>query len=297
MIGKTKLFISSYSYRWAMGCRQYRPLNPMPIKEFLAKAKGHGLDGVQIVDNVNPENFTKKECKEIFAVAQKLGIELQWGFEGWEENKIDRLLEICSKTEAKLLRGVFGKNFFQDMISQQKRIKKAISKLSELLPKLEKRRIILAIENHFDLKIFELMEVIKKVNHPLVKICLDTTNALAEIEKPLNTVKALGPFSTSMHFKDFAISKVVGGYTIMGRPIGEGQQGCQEILRKALEINPNIEVCIELSIIKPEDASTMLEQEESWVKNSVKNTKEYLNNIYSDFIGNRDKKSGNLYHS
>ena len=96
MIGKTKLFISSYSYRWAMGCRQYRPLNPMPIKEFLAKAKGHGLDGIQIVDNVNPENLTQKECKEIFAVAQKLGIELQWGFEGWEENKIDRLLEICS---------------------------------------------------------------------------------------------------------------------------------------------------------------------------------------------------------
>ena len=297
MIGKTKLFISSYSYRWAMGSRQYRPPNPMPIKEFLAKAKGHGFDGVQIVDNVNPENFTQKECKEIFAVAQKLGIKLQWGFEGWEENKIDRLLEICSKTEAKLLRGVFGKKFFQDMISQKKRINKAISKLSGLLPKLEKREIMFAIENHFDLKTFELVEVMKKVNHPLVRICLDTTNALAEIEKPLDTVKALGPFSTSMHFKDFAISKVVGGYTVMGRPVGEGQQDCQEILRKALEINPNIEVCIELSIIKPEDEFTMLEQEESWVRTSVKNTKEYLNNIYSGFIGNRDRKPGNLYHS
>lgn len=110
-------------------------------------------------------------------------------------------------------------------------------------------------------------------------------------------MKALEPFSTSVHFKDFAISKVVSGYTVMGRPVGEGQQGCQEILRKALEINPNIEVCIELSIVKPEDASTMLEQEEGWVKNSVKNTKEYLNNIYSGFIGNGDRKSGNLYHS
>jgi sugar phosphate isomerase/epimerase len=280
VIGQTKLLISSYSYRWAMGSRQYRPAHPMPITEFLKKAHHHGLGGVQIVDNVNPERLTNSQVAEIFTLAQKLQLELEWGFDGWEQKKIHRLLEISSASHAGLLRGVFGRETFPPGLTREERVNKAVAMVKELLAELEKRKIILAIENHFDLKTNELRKVMETFDHPLIRVCLDTTNALGEIERPLETLDSLGKYAVSLHLKDFKVSKVIGGYTIMVTPIGEGEQDCPGILREALRLNPGMEVCLELAS-KPDDEVKMLEIEELTVKTSVENIKKYLHNICS----------------
>jgi len=121
----------------------------------------------------------------------------------------------------------------------------------------------------------------EKINHPLVRICLDTTNALGELIRPSEIVELLGPYSMTMHLKDYRISKIIGGYQILGAPIGEGDQDCKAILKQALEINPDMEVCIELGMAWPGEGGMVRELEEEWVETSLRNTKTYLKNIFS----------------
>jgi sugar phosphate isomerase/epimerase len=85
-----------------------------------------------------------------------------------------------------------------------------------------------------------------------------------------------------MHLKDFKISKIIGGYQILGAPIGEGDQDCASILKQALRINPDMEVCIELGMAWPEEKTRVRELEEQWVETSVRNTKAYLETVVPD---------------
>jgi sugar phosphate isomerase/epimerase len=282
MIGKTKILISSYSHKWSLGFRKFQPKQPKPLTWFIERAKEYEIDGVQIADNVRPEHLSQQECQELFEYARKQGIELQWGFEGWDLQKIERLIEICRMTESRILRAVFGRAFVAEKLTRPERIQKALTGIVEILPQLEAHQIILAVENHFDLELYELIEVLETLNHPLIRGCLDTTNALGEIIPPMPTVEALAPLSVCMHFKDFKITKIIGGYTILGTAVGEGDQDCMGILSKALEINPALEVCIELSAPWPQDESRMFEIENREVETSVRNTKKYLTSFYSD---------------
>jgi sugar phosphate isomerase/epimerase len=257
----------------------------MPLVEFIARARDWGLDGVQIADNVAPEKLSDGEIDIIFAEARRSNLELQWGFEGWDSVIIDRLLEISQHTQARLLRAVFGGEMFPDGMSRAEKVERALTEVSGLLPKLEEINLILAIENHFDLTTDEVFAVVETLNHPLVRVCLDTTNGLGELERPSETVAKLGAVSVAMHFKDFTIAKIIGGYQILGSPVGEGNQDCRAVLKQALQINPDIEVCIELGMPWPEDRSRMTAIETRWVETSVANTKNYLEEFYEQHTG------------
>ena len=82
MIGNTKILISSYSHKWSLGFRKFLPDSPKPLTWFIDKAKAYGIDGVQIADNVQPENLSPKQTHDLFKYATERNVELQWGFEG-----------------------------------------------------------------------------------------------------------------------------------------------------------------------------------------------------------------------
>ena len=285
VIGGTKLLISSYSYKFSLGFKEFFVSDRMKISDFLLRAKHHGLDGVQIVDNVAPETFDDGQIQEIIDIARGQNLELQWGFSGWESHKVERLLHLCSITNSRLLRGVYGETFFKEESNRSKRLKRALDSILKVIPKLEQENVILAIENHFDLPARELKVLMEKIDHPLVRICMDTTNALGELIRPSEIVDLLGQYSVTMHLKDFKISKIIGGYQILGAPIGEGDQDCERILKQALKINPDMEVCIELGMAWPEDGGRIRALEEEWVETSFRNTKAYLKNILSYMAG------------
>jgi sugar phosphate isomerase/epimerase len=280
VIGKTKTFISSYSYKWSLGFRKFQPKNQKSLEWFIDKAAEQGVDGVQIVDNVFPEELSDDYCKDLAEYGLNSNIEIQWGFEGWDTVKVERLIEISRITNSKVLRGVIGVDFLADQESTKAKVNKTKNVIASIIPELEASQLILGLENHFDLTIHELKSVVEELNHPLVKIILDTTNAIGQLITPDQTIELLGDMSIGIHFKDYKISKVVGGYQIMGVAIGEGDQDGEAILEKILGINPNMEVCIELGAPFPEEQEKMFEIEAQDVTTSVVNTIKYLEDYY-----------------
>src|SRR4051812_5921954 len=69
-------------------------------------------------------------------------------------------------------------------------------------PILKKHRVRLAIENHKDWLIPELLGILRKISSEYVGICVDTGNSIALLEDPMAVVEAYAPFAVSTHIKD-----------------------------------------------------------------------------------------------
>ena len=275
MVGRTSVLLSSYTCKWSLGFRKFQPDVPKPLSWFVDIAATHGLDGVQFADNVTPERLSDADVEAIASYAGRKGIKLQWGFDGWEDELVRRMIAICRLSGASQLRGVFGPAFGGSG-PREARITAAVRAVQKVLPELEQYGIVLSLENHFDLKVRELLEVVNSVGTPLVRICLDTTNAIGELLRPAEVIELLGPCSVSMHLKDFRIEKIVGGYTILGVAVGEGNQDCKGVLAAARAVNPDIEVCIELGAPWPDPPEKMFEIEARDTRVSIENTLMYL---------------------
>ena len=80
----------------------------------------------------------------------------------------------------------------------------------------------LAVENHQDFEMHELLALVKKVASKHVGICLDTGNNLALLEVPMAVVEALAPYAFTVHLKDISIRSVAAGFEMAEVPLGKG---------------------------------------------------------------------------
>src|SRR6185503_8173692 len=87
-----------------------------------------------------------------------------------------------------------------------------------LLPRaalwLEREGLVAGIENHKDLLAEELAALLGEVGRPALGVCLDLGNNLALLEDPLDTVRALAPFTVTTHVKDMAVRRRASGFEL-----------------------------------------------------------------------------------
>src|SRR5207249_4182853 len=89
-------------------------------------------------------------------------------------------------------------------------------------PVAEKYEMHMAVENHKDLQATELLDVIKKLDSPLIGICLDTGNNVALLEPPQETVSLLAPHTLTTHLKDMGVEEYGDGFLLAEVPLGAG---------------------------------------------------------------------------
>lgn len=89
----------------------------------------------------------------------------------------------------------------------------------------------IAVENHKDFEVQELVDLMKAMSSEQVGICLDTGNSLALLESPMTVVKALAPYTLTVHLKDIAVRAVDDGFEMAEVPLGKGILDLVEMLR------------------------------------------------------------------
>lgn len=89
-------------------------------------------------------------------------------------------------------------------------------------PVVERLGVRLAIENHKDWRVDELLGILRRIDCPLVGICLDTGNSIALLEEPHAVVEAYAPHTFTTHFKDMAVRPAPDGFLLAEVPLGTG---------------------------------------------------------------------------
>lgn len=123
---------------------------------------------------------------------------------------------------------------------------KSISSLRLAEPVVRKFGVKLAVENHKDWRITEMIEILKLINSEWVGVTLDTGNNIALLEDPMEVVAALAPYAFTVHLKDMAIEEYEDGFLLAEINLGEGFLDIDKMITIIKKHNPDIRFNLEM---------------------------------------------------
>lgn len=263
-----RLGIGSFAYRYAVGVSGFAPQEPMKLETFAGKAKKLGYQGIQICENFRYAEKGAEELKQAAEYISRQNLTVELGMNGIFGGTVERHLDLCHIFGSSLLRAVIGHG---DM-EQEVLYRKAFKTIQNIMPRLERERIVLGIENHFDLTSDNIVRLIREFDSPWVRAIYDTTNSIGFIEPPDETLEKLLPYCVSVHIKDYEIQKAEAGYQMAGMILGTGQLDVYGIVSK-LKGFPDIQSAVlEMTIRRRAgaDVGQVLREEEEQVRESTR---------------------------
>src|SRR5690554_4208386 len=212
------LGISTYTYGWAVGVTEKDfPVTPLTETGLLEKVRQYGLNLVQIGDNLPLHEMTGLRFDQLLLEAAEKNVSVEVGAKKLTEEHLGLYVELAERLEAKFLR------FVVDGPGYKPEPDTVVNILKNFVPMLEKKDIILGLENHDRIKARQFAEIVDKVGSGKVGICLDTANSLGAGEGLEQIVDILAPHTVNLHIKDFCIKRLphLMGFQIDGRPAGK----------------------------------------------------------------------------
>jgi sugar phosphate isomerase/epimerase len=113
-------------------------------------------------------------------------------------------------------------------------------------PVVRKHRMRIAIENHKDWRVPELLEVLKRLGSEHVGVCVDIGNSIALLENPMDVVEAYAPHAFTSHLKDMGVQEYQDGFLLSEVPMGEGFLDLPKIIATLQKANSRIHFNLEM---------------------------------------------------
>jgi sugar phosphate isomerase/epimerase len=264
--------ISSYTFAWAVGVPDSRPLMPLSAFGLIDKASISGLNLVQIADNLPLEVMTDEQLLDLYSYSLQQNVKIEMGSRGLTTEHTFKCLETADKLHSPILRMVI------DRPGYEPDLKSIIKVIAGLVPEFRNRKIKLAIENHDRLKAFQFEEIIRSVDSEWVGICLDSVNSMGAGEGFETVSELLIPYTFNLHVKDFAISRVSHkmGFVIEGRPAGDGMLDIKKLVAALSETGRCHSAILELWTPPEQSIADTIRKEEKWAAESI----EYLKHLF-----------------
>lgn len=142
------------------------------------------------------------------------------------EKKKDEMFELAHKFGSKIIRvcgGLIIPNMFHKpfhvVVYREKEIEEVSRRLKVFVRDAELEGLVVALENHADYTVDEMLEIIHRVESENLKVTLDTGNPVFLKEDPIETAERLAHYTIYTHIKDL---KNVGPM-LLSVPLGQGE--------------------------------------------------------------------------
>jgi len=113
-------------------------------------------------------------------------------------------------------------------------------------PILKKHQLKLALENHKDFRVPEMISMVEKISSEFVGICIDTGNSISLLEEPNHVVESYAKWGLSCHIKDMAVKEYEEGFLLSEIPLGKGFLDLKHMMRVMRATNPKIQFSLEM---------------------------------------------------
>jgi len=128
---------------------------------------------------------------------------------------------------------------------------RTIKSLQLAEPVAAEHRIRLAIENHKDWRIDQMLDMLKYISSEYLGVCVDTGNSFALLEDPMAVVEAYAPYAFSVHLKDMALAEYEDGFLLADVPLGRGLLNLAKMIGTLRKANPGINFSLEMATRDP----------------------------------------------
>ncbi len=118
-------------------------------------------------------------------------------------------------------------------------------------PIVARHDVRLAVENHKDWRVDELVAMLKRLDSGHIGVCIDTGNSIALLEDPMEVVEALLPWAFATHLKDMGVEEYPVGFLLSEVPLGEGFLDLTAIVIRLKTAHPEIHLSLEMMTRDP----------------------------------------------
>lgn len=255
-----RIGIGTYSLYWEGSER-----NPdrLSIAGSIERAAELGCDVFQICDDPRIEECDAAGLAALRERAESLGVALELGTRTIVPAHLVRYLSIAATLGAPLLRSMIQRQEVADGGIDQ-----AVEALRETLPRLEATGITLALETYEQVPTADLIEVVRRLDSPLVGICLDPGNCVSALEHPDDVIDAVAPHCANLHVKDFRFERAEGwvGFSFSGCRMGEGLLDLDHELGTVYREGRAPSAIVEHWLTWQGDAETTIATERAWTE-------------------------------
>lgn len=255
-----KLGIDSYSTRNS-------GLDPVGVLELAAE---FGLQGV-LFELTPFESFRREDLARVRQRAETLGLYIELGMGSifhWhpmaekgrkllaeagydtdvsEAQIVVHHLDVARQLGSPILRVVGGNLFTRDeghdMIALADQ---AVGILREACGVAEKLGMKIAMENHADFTVRELMGILARVGSPAFGFTVDTGNLAFDLDDPQRLARIMAPHAVSTHFKNYRVVRSAAGLGLENCALGEGEIDVVSIAQCLARQNPELHLNIEI---------------------------------------------------
>jgi sugar phosphate isomerase/epimerase len=151
---------------------------------------------------------------------------------------------------AKVVRTVLSTGRRYEVFDSAEAYRKAADRaalwLSLAEPVVAKLDMRLAVENHKDFLVEDLLGMLKRLDSKHVGVCVDTGNSIALLEEPLEVVETYAPWAFSVHLKDMGVAEYDEGFLLSEMPLGDGFLDLKKIVRALRKAHPEVQFNLEM---------------------------------------------------
>jgi len=242
--------LGSYSFRYAARIKEKieGTLASMDAIAFVEETARLGLKRALICENLNYCDSDETYFKKLAETAVQLGITIEVGMKGVSTENLIKHINIAKILGAKQMRIVLG-DASETLPNDLDKLKsKSLKSIRSILPILEEADLYLGIENHFDLAVTELVDIVSQINNKRIGFIYDTTNCIGLLEKPLDVLHLMKEHLFSVHLKDYECRKTDAGYFFSGADLGEGSLDIAAVIKIVRSYNPDACFILEYSM-------------------------------------------------
>ncbi len=111
---------------------------------------------------------------------------------------------------------------------------------------LRRHGVRLAVENHKDWRIDEMIALMDHLGSEWIGVTLDLGNNISLLEDPMEVVERLAPYTTTVHIKDMAVQPYEEGFLLSEVPLGEGVLDLPSMVSICERHNPAVTFNLEM---------------------------------------------------
>lgn len=247
---QTNMGVGSASYH--LRSRYDRRDNKPPLTEtltFLDYGYELGAGGVQCGVSEVSNSYARK----IRAKCEEYGMYFEAsGRLPNDDTEIDQFKDFCKAVRnsgAKVIRTVlFPGRRYENHVSMEtyeQAEKQAWHKLTLAEPTLRKMGLKAAIENHKNLRIPDMLSLMKRLQSEYVGVTVDFGNNYTLMENPIQIAEAFAPYAYSSHIKDHQLQEYEDGFRLLDVPLGEGIIDLKQVINILRGAQPSIKFTLE----------------------------------------------------
>lgn len=258
----SKLSLSAYAFGYGFGFvkdnrNEAMGMQNMTLDDLTSIALKHNMGGVE----VPIDKYFKGKDVEIFKSYLKSlndsGLRLIYAFEHFDAEFFSQIAPYVKQNSGSFIRvkisNFYGGNRFKEE-TYSRDLNKFRNELNKSLNVLDQYKIRVLIENHQDVTLHDIFEIVEEFGINRIGINWDTGNSFPTGETIETFLKKSIHLIGNVHLKDYRIQITEGGYIMHRCALGDGVIDFNYLMSTLFDYNPKLSYTIELGAMNGREA-------------------------------------------